>query len=178
MRGVGGAELGPHTSPPASPPSGSHSRAPSSCNRGPSMPWTGTEASTSPSSTASWQVSECLSPYDTRTLSPPPPGRACPEGGARWDPGPPASGTDGAKPSHHLPGGDGTFVIDAASGNLTMTGSVPSPKTFLLLVKVSPLARSSRAPPEPQAAGLPLQGPAVTAAPDRRASRRTAPATR
>ncbi|XP_019486619.1 PREDICTED: cadherin-related family member 5 [Hipposideros armiger] len=30
---------------------------------------------------------------------------------------------------------DGTFVIDADSGNLTMTRSVPSPKTFLLLVK-------------------------------------------
>ncbi|ELK13170.1 Mucin and cadherin-like protein [Pteropus alecto] len=30
---------------------------------------------------------------------------------------------------------DGIFVIDADSGNLTMTKSVPSPKTFLLLVK-------------------------------------------
>lgn len=40
-----------------------------------------------------------------------------------------------------------------------MTRSVPSPKTFLLLVKVGPLARSSQALPEPQAAGLPVQGP-------------------
>nr|XP_055157014.1 cadherin-related family member 5 isoform X6 [Nyctereutes procyonoides] len=30
---------------------------------------------------------------------------------------------------------DGTFAIDADSGNLTMTRSVPSPKTFTLLVK-------------------------------------------
>ncbi|XP_059566671.1 cadherin-related family member 5 isoform X4 [Myotis daubentonii] len=30
---------------------------------------------------------------------------------------------------------DGTFVINADSGNLTMARSVPSPKTFLLLVK-------------------------------------------
>uniref|UniRef100_A0A8C0RDL1 Cadherin-related family member 5 n=1 Tax=Canis lupus familiaris TaxID=9615 RepID=A0A8C0RDL1_CANLF len=30
---------------------------------------------------------------------------------------------------------DGTFAIDANSGNLTMTRSVPSPKTFTLLVK-------------------------------------------
>ncbi|XP_036731910.2 cadherin-related family member 5 isoform X3 [Manis pentadactyla] len=30
---------------------------------------------------------------------------------------------------------DGTFSIDSDSGNLTMTRSVPSPKTFLLLVK-------------------------------------------
>ncbi|XP_039696383.1 cadherin-related family member 5 isoform X2 [Pteropus medius] len=30
---------------------------------------------------------------------------------------------------------DGIFVIDADSGNLTMTKSVPSPKTFLLMVK-------------------------------------------
>ncbi|XP_066108548.1 cadherin-related family member 5 isoform X2 [Saccopteryx bilineata] len=32
-------------------------------------------------------------------------------------------------------GEDGTFVINADSGNLTMTRSIPSPKTFLLLVK-------------------------------------------
>ena len=35
---------------------------------------------------------------------------------------------------------DGTFAIGADSGNLTMTRSVPSPKTFTLLVKVGALA--------------------------------------
>ncbi|XP_073745932.1 cadherin-related family member 5 isoform X2 [Callorhinus ursinus] len=34
-----------------------------------------------------------------------------------------------------MQGQDGTFAIDADSGNLTMTRSVPSPKTFTLLVK-------------------------------------------
>ncbi|XP_004403824.1 PREDICTED: cadherin-related family member 5 [Odobenus rosmarus divergens] len=35
----------------------------------------------------------------------------------------------------NLAGQDGTFAINADSGNLTMTRSVPSPKTFTLLVK-------------------------------------------
>lgn len=55
---------------------------------------------------------------------------------------------------------DGTFVIDADSGNLTMTRSVPRPKTFFLLVKVGPLARSPWVLPESQDTGLTLQGPA------------------
>lgn len=39
---------------------------------------------------------------------------------------------------------DGTFAIGADSGNLTMTRSVPSPKTFTLVVKVGALARPPR----------------------------------
>lgn len=59
-----------------------------------------------------------------------------------------------------------------------MTKSVPSPKTFLLMVKVGLLARSPRALPDPQAAGLTLHGPLVVLLPHPRAIRRTTPATR
>lgn len=66
---------------------------------------------------------------------------------------------------------DGTFAIDANSGNLTMTRSVPSPKTFTLLVKVGALAR----PPW----GRGFEDLLVAeASPTPRVSSQTAPATR
>lgn len=70
----------------------------------------------------------------------------------------PSKGT-GLNPPTSLSGHEeGNFVINADSGNLTMTRSVPSPKTFVFLVKVGLLARPPQAIPEPQAAGLTLQG--------------------
>lgn len=62
-----------------------------------------------------------------------------------------------ARPPGHE---DGTFSIGADSGNLTMAKSIPSPQTFVLMVKVG--ARTGpglQALPGPQAAGLTLQGP-------------------
>lgn len=73
---------------------------------------------------------------------------------------------------------DGTFSIDSDSGNLTMTKSVPSPKTFLLLVKVGPLAKSPWAFLSPRLQGSPFEDLLVTAASlTPRVTRWTMPAT-
>lgn len=79
-------------------------------------------------------------PLDTRPRPTPTP---TPTGQSRWDPGPqPLQGP----PNPPAPPGnqEDTFVINADSGNLTMAKSVPSPKTFRLLVKVG--ARPGPAP--------------------------------
>lgn len=86
----------------------------------------------------------------------------CHVGRASGDPSPQATGGSKRPSLPTILAGqeDGTFAIDTDSGNLTMTRSVPSPKTFSLLVKVGALAR----PPWPflslaQAVELVLQGP-------------------
>lgn len=85
------------------------------------------------------------------------------------------------RPNSHaiFPGqNDGTFSIDSDSGNLTMTRSVPSPKTFLLLVKVGPLAKSPWAFLSPRLQGSPFEDLLVTAASlTPRVTRWTMPAT-
>lgn len=69
-------------------------------------------------------------------------------GKASWDLRP-SKGT-GLNPPTPLPGNEeGNFVINADSGNLTMTRSIPSPKTFVFLVKVGLLTRPLQAIPEP-----------------------------
>ena len=81
-----------------------------------------------------------------------------------------------------LPGNeDGSFSIDANTGNLTMTKSIPSPKTFLLLVKVGARTGPGLHGPflGPWLQGSPFNDLLVTAAsPTPRASRRITPGTR
>lgn len=87
----------------------------------------------------------------------------------------------GPRPIHLLPilpGHEDTFTIDTNSGNLTMTRSVDSPKTFLLWVKVGPLPRFNGPFLSLRLLGLPFKDLLVTAASlTPRGNRRIRPAT-
>lgn len=126
-----------------------------------------------------------LSPRDVRdpipTMGGGSPRGTCRVGRASWDSRPQASrGTERPDAATTLTErDDGTFAIDADSGNLTMTGVVRSPKTFTLLVKVGPRPGLQAPLPSSGLRRPPLQNLLVTAAsPTPRASRPTTPATR
>ena len=104
-------------------------------------------------------------------------------GRTSWDPG--TSGLQrGLQPNPPavFPGNeDGSFSIDANTGNLTVTKSIPSPKTFFLLVKVGARTGPGLHGPflGPWLQGSPFKDLLVTAAsPTPRPSRRITPDTR